>query len=560
MADNIYYIENYTDFGTHQITDDGSGTDWIIVRDYHVAQNGYWGAFINLFNVPPAYSVGGINTFPGNIRTVQDLTVYGQIENAMGGGGNELIQGGSIANIIVGDPDDVAGAADALYGAQGDDTLYGGGGSDTIYGGDDNDLIFGDIDPNSQSSGNISMGDDSLDGGQGNDTLYGGMGTNQLNGGTGYDTADYSGFFDDFGNFSYRITANLESGTVAVYARDLFDHTESIVASDSLTGIDVIIGTAGDDWIDGKISFTPDDFAGTTFYGGEGNDRLTGMLGADVLYGGAGNDYMSDYGTTLAAPNAHSVMSGGTGNDYYNVMAANIDVVESQDGGYDYVWSAISYTLPAFVEHLYLSDIAVTRLDGTGNVLNNQLEGTHLANLLSGLGGNDYLVGFAGNDTLNGGGGAATLVGGTEADKLFGGTEADSLEGGTGADILFGGSGNDRLLGGAQSDKLTGGTGADRMTGGTGVDYFIFAKGDAGTGPARDTITDFASTVDKIDLKSIMAGQVFIQAAGFHHIAGEVRYDAASGVLSGDTDGNGSADYQIFLGLNHVLIGLDVLL
>ena len=56
-------------------------------------------------------------------------------------------------------------------------------------------------------------------------------------------------------------------------------------------------------------------------------------------------------------------------------------------------------------------------------------------------------------------------------------------------------TGNDRLTGGAGADTLNGGPGDDRLAGGPGDDVFVFGPGDG-----SDTVTDFRSGTDKIDL------------------------------------------------------------
>ena len=69
---------------------------------------------------------------------------------------------------------------------------------------------------------------------------------------------------------------------------------------------------------------------------------------------------------------------------------------------------------------------AHTKLNLTGNTLNNELTGNGEANKLLGLAGNDKLIGNAGNDTLDGGAGNDTLDGGAGADTLTGGLGDDT--------------------------------------------------------------------------------------------------------------------------------------
>jgi Ca2+-binding RTX toxin-like protein len=144
---------------------------------------------------------------------------------------------------------------------------------------------------------------------------------------------------------------------------------------------------------------------GLTLQGSSGSDTLTGRDGNDVLDGGAGADRMI----------------GGAGDDTYFVSEAGDVVVELANEGTDAVHSAISYTLPANVEQLFLDGSArgslpslptlpstamVPGLTGTGNALDNLLVGNVENNVLTGLGGNDTLDGRGGNDNLSGGGGS----------------------------------------------------------------------------------------------------------------------------------------------------------
>ena len=66
---------------------------------------------------------------------------------------------------------------------------------------------------------------------------------------------------------------------------------------------------------------------------------------------------------------------------------------------------------------------------------------------------------------------------------------------------------------------------------------------------------------DTIDLHAIRAGQIFIGNAGFANSGtGQVRYSAATGLLQGDADGNGVADYALSLGAGTVLVAGDLIL
>jgi hypothetical protein len=142
----------------------------------------------------------------------------------------------------------------------------------------------------------------------------------------------------------------------------------------------------------------------------------------------------------------------------------------------------------------------------------------------------------------------------------------DALAGLGGADRLGGGAGRDALDGGFGRDRLDGGAGRDRLTGGGGDDRFVFGSAaEAGHPDRPDRITDFASG-DRIDLTAIdaRAGSAadnafrFIGAEDFDGRIGQLRY--ADGLLLGDTDGDGAADFAIALANDFALTRADLLL
>ena len=69
------------------------------------------------------------------------------------------------------------------------------------------------------------------------------------------------------------------------------------------------------------------------------------------------------------------------------------------------------------------------------------------------------------------------------------------------AATLLGTAAADTLTGDAGADTITGRGGADTLTGGSRSDKFVFESGDTGiTEATADTITDFATGTDKIDI------------------------------------------------------------
>ncbi|MFM2281902.1 MAG: hypothetical protein RLZZ444_4133 [Pseudomonadota bacterium] len=155
------------------------------------------------------------------------------------------------------------------------------------------------------------------------------------------------------------------------------------------------------------------------------------------------------------------------------------------------------------------------------------------------------------------------------SDMFYGFGGGDTMNGYGGTDWLYGMSGDDTLKGGTGNDRLVGGVGRDTMTGGTGSDIFLFNDRDsAAARPASDIITDFSSAQqDRIDLKQIDANT---KAAGdqkftfngdqyFHNHAGELIYKTTAGntFVSGDTNGDGTADFTIHLSQAMVLHSSD---
>ncbi len=349
-------------------------------------------------------------------------------------------------------------------------------------------------------------GDDILNGGGGNDQLDGGTGADTMNGGTGNDIY----FVDDVGD-----SVNENSGegtdqvrtTLAAYALGANVEKLLFTGSGSFTGT----GNSLNNEIQGGAS-------SDTLYGNDGYDTLIGGGGSDSLYGG--ND-----GDLLDGGSGADYLEGNSGDDVYLVDNVGDSVVEAAAEGTDQVYTTLSsYTLGANVENLNYNSFS-GNFTGTGNALDN------------------IIVGGSGNDTLSG---------------LDGN---DQLRGSTGADTLSGGNGN---------DLLDGGNGADVMTGGADADTFRIGYFEAGTGSAADTITDFVSGTDIIDVSSwdantgVAGNQAFsfIGASAFSGTAGELRADTVGSdtVVQGDINGDGLADFEIVLNGNPTVVATDFVL
>lgn len=234
---------------------------------------------------------------------------------------------------------------------------------------------------------------------------------------------------------------------------------------------------------------------------------------------------------------------------------------------------ALHYS-PAMLDRIAaeLARVAVETAPGAG-LSGHVIEGTARSDVIAGR-GHDTIRGGAGDDTIRGGAGDDRISGGTGSDSILGedgrnviwgvdgndwlqgGNEGDRLFGGAGLDTLLGAGGNDLLEGGDGADLLVGGAGRDVLTGGGGADIFVFASAAAaGNRAGRDVVTDFRSGEDRIDLSAL--GTVFRSTEGF---AGGGRasfhFDPGRGLLVGDQDGDGAADWWLDLtGVSRVVAG-----
>ena len=348
-----------------------------------------------------------------------------------------------------------------------------------------------------------SLGD-ALQGNAGNDFLYGNAGSDTLDGGTGIDkmfggTGDDTYMIRDATDYAYEYANEGTDLAMASVSYALRANIENL----TLTGTANLAGKGNE--LDNVIT------------GNDGANRLSGMAGDDTLVGGGGRDIL-DGGT------GNDTMSGGGGNDTYIVDSSSDTIVEAADGGVDFVQSTASYTLGANVERMYLMGAA--SIDGTGNDLANLLVGNSGDNALSGLGANDRLYGGGGNDTLSGGDG---------------------------------------------NDYIEGGAGQDDFIGGSGKDYFVFRDGDFGgaTAASADRIEDFAYgdriSLSPVDANTTLSGNQafhFLGSSAFDGTAGALHYEQTGGdtYISGDTNGDGIADFMIKLDGLHTLSSGDFLL
>jgi Ca2+-binding RTX toxin-like protein len=264
-----------------------------------------------------------------------------------------------------------------------------------------------------------------------------------------------------------------------------------------------------------------------------GNDRIILHEGGgdDTALAGAGDDYVY-FGDALTAADT---IDGGEGYDTLGLLgdySAGLTLGASTLTGVEqlmlYTGTFVGST--PFSYNLTLNDANVGTAGLFITALSLKSNETFILNATSETNGKLSVLSGAGNDTL------------------AGGAKGDFFNGGAGDDQLFGLGGNDTLIGGA---------GVDQLRGGEGKDSFRFENVlESGVG-ASDSIADFQNG-DKIDLSAIDANSgsggdqafTFIGSAAFT-AAGQVRAtfdsDTNQWTVSGDVDGDGNADFEIFV-------------
>jgi serralysin len=140
-------------------------------------------------------------------------------------------------------------------------------------------------------------------------------------------------------------------------------------------------------------------------------------------------------------------------------------------------------------------------------------------------------------------------IGGGGADTISGNSAANRLQGLAGNDRLSGGSGNDTLTGGTGNDTLVGGAGNDVLNGNVGVDRFVFnAALSASTNVdtiaafsvADDTILLDDSVFKKLGATGELSAAAFWKGSAAHDSSDRIIYNAKTGALLYDADGNGA--------------------
>ncbi|MFV5383642.1 VCBS domain-containing protein [Acinetobacter junii] len=279
-------------------------------------------------------------------------------------------------------------------GGAGDDNIQGNQLNNTLTGGLGNDELIGDL------------GDDLLLGGDGLDLLIGGKGTDRLEGGLGTDTYNFTP-----GDGKDQIIENDVENIVHLEGVSLEDlHYVNGILYYSLTGDQVVVDSSKvATWIIANVTYTTEEIS-HIFNGGvvstesitlDTSQRDAELLGQDhinaqgngldnLLIGNSGNNILD------GAQGADTLI-GGAGDDTYIVDSIDDRVIENANEGIDTIESNVS--IPHLAENIEnLTLLGNDALNGVGNNLNNIIKGNNASNTLDGGAGADLLVGGVGDD------------------------------------------------------------------------------------------------------------------------------------------------------------------
>ncbi len=332
--------------------------------------------------------------------------------------------------------------------------LYGTGGADTIYGG-----------PNAMV----------IEGFGGADTLVAGKGA---------DTFVYSAVSDSTAS-AFDIIDGFKSGTDAIDLRAV-DNGEVFLAQQS-DGSTYVLFDLVNGQFEGQI-YSTDTVSVKDVFVNPGTLVVDyGSASGGALRGGANND-------VLIAQGGETTLKGNGGGDIMYSAAAGMDTYIYNKAFDSNLTNSTTY------DTIFDFKVGIDKIDLTGTATTTVV--------ISHFEGSSYIyfdpdAGY----TQGGGYDGFTYVSGASLqamDVIAPGAQL-ILEGNSDGDTLVGGTGNDILIAGAGTEFLTGGHGQDIMYAGSGDDIFVINGPQDSTFAAPDTIEDFKSGVDTIDLSGTAA-------------------------------------------------------
>lgn len=361
--------------------------------------------------------------------------------------------GDATYNSNAGELDNVGSDVENIVGGAGNDTLTGSNKSNSIKGGGGADTISGGP-AGSPCSGDVDV----LEGGAGDDKFDMGSAADcadSVSGGDGKDTVDYQARPMVGVSFGVTVSADGTANDGATGASE---------GDNVKNDVEVILGTAFDDVITGSAG-------NDELHGNAGADTLNGLAGDDTLFGGPGADTLNggDGADTFVAHGNDAALTGTvsayTGADVMN-GGAGVDTV-------DYSGRSAPLSVSLCVDASKATGNTGLTTGGCGQAGSNgdgeSGEGDEVINVEWVKGGSDV-------DTMTGGAADETFEGGDGDDVISGGAGNDTIYGDAGDDVLHGDAGDDYI---DDTVTTTGNTiGGDAGDG----DICIGATGDTVTG------------------------------------------------------------------------------
>ena len=377
-----------------------------------------------------------------------------------------------------------------------------------------------------------SAGNDAITGGSGNDIISGGDGTDAITGGAGIDNLSGGNGIDTF-------TVNLAAEFIGLATAE----TVSGVAGNDILSFAAGVGfTVAAADLAAINSIETIQFLSTT-----NNDTLT--LSDAVFTANAVTALKID----AAAVTTGDFILSASGLSAANSLTVTRTGNNNAGTGDNIVLGAGNDTLLVRIDLLDNATTTLTGGAGTDTLTLSTTATAILTSLVTGFEQINFAADIVANLTTvdqNVAAGVTFTVDGTaltSAALTFNGSaELDgkfSITGAVGADALTGGLLADTISGGQGADTITGGGGADSLTGGIGADVFVYTSASVAhsTGTAADTITDFATTSDKISVTlnysavsaAVDVNTVLVAAVGdLSAKRGEFFYDSTAGALS----------------------------
>lgn len=537
----------------------GAGIDRLIV-DYRLATGAVTGDSTS--NISEA---GGSHLVTITDGTFEHFTIFtgSGADTITTGAGDDVIKVGSGANtvtagqganVITGGVD-----ADTITALDGGNIVDAGDGTNVITTGGGVDVITTGVGADTISAGG---GDDLITVRGGSDTVHGEAGTDRL-------IVDYSASVT-------AVTMNAPTGSLAGYSGTVADLGVNTVSFDGLETFAVTGGSAGDRITTGT--------GNDTLIGGGGADYLTGAGGADTLTGGAGADmflYSAATDSNAAAYDTITDFAMGVDRIDVSALGAGGAVSINRYGANSVVGfqgaSGATGVLVAqgVVQGFDVVTGANTTFYISGSDAVESIFGSAGVDVINGAGGDDSIAGLTGADSLTGGAGAdsfyyfsvadssaaaydtindfqtgvdhidvsyATGAGGAVSITRYGSASVvgfQAASGPTGVLItqgvvqgtdfvlganttvyVSGSAAGETIIGSAGVDVITGGGGADTLTGGAAADIFRYTSVSESTRSDYDTITDFQTGIDHIDLSALGGGSVSINQYGANAVVG----------------------------------------